>query len=629
MSSIIKLKRSLTGGQVPSALEAGELAVNLVDKKLFTSNGSSVFSISGDLYSTSLSAVGGTGQGAALNLDCDNSSIATDVTRFLPGQNITVTQSGDDITIAHTGAASIAAGQVGTIELANAGVTTAKIAADAVTLGTLTSGDYVEGVTQGNGIVVTGGTGEGSTPGVALAPTITGLTSVTSTDFVGDLTGNVAGDTAGIHTGAVVGTTVSASAGFAGALTGNVTGNLSGNVTGNVTGNTSGTHTGPVTGAVTGNVTGNLTGAVTGNVTGDLTGNVAGDITGDVLASDASVMVDSSAKAFTGDLTGDVTGNVAGDITGDVLATDTTVIVDSSTKAVTAVGGFSGNLSGNVNGVTVTASGAITGGGLSDNYASITGGVGTGFSSITSTNFVGNVAGDTQGTHSGAVTGTTVSASGGFTGDLAGIVTGSLVGNAATATKIITPVAINIAGDQVGTVNFDGSQAVTITTQTQNDSVDLGTHTTGMYVANASGTANEITVTGGGSETATLSIGLPSDVTIANDLSVTNDTTVGGKLTVTGDLDVNGSVTYIDSTTVAVGDGMIELSKDNVGNSIDIGFYGMHHVGGVDKYSGITRDAATGAFRVFADNTTQPGQQVTYGTADLGTLHAVIDGGSF
>ena len=629
MSSIIKLKRSLTGGQVPSALEAGELAVNLVDKKLFTSNGSSVFSISGDLYSTSLSAVGGTGQGAALNLDCDNSSIATDVTRFLPGQNITVTQSGDDITIAHTGAASIAAGQVGTIELANAGVTTAKIAADAVTLGTLTSGDYVEGVTQGNGIVVTGGTGEGSTPGVALAPTITGLTSVTSTDFVGDLTGNVAGDTAGIHTGAVVGTTVSASAGFAGALTGNVTGNLSGNVTGNVTGNTSGTHTGPVTGAVTGNVTGNLTGVVTGNVTGDLTGNVTGDITGDVLASDASVMVDSSAKAFTGDLTGDVTGNVAGDITGDVLATDTTVIVDSSTKAVTAVGGFSGNLTGNVSGTTVTATGAITGGGLTDTVATITGGVGTGFTSITSTNFVGNVAGDTSGTHTGAVVGTAVSASTGFTGDLAGIVTGSLVGNAATATKIITPVAINIAGDQVGTVNFDGSQAVTITTQTQNDSVDLGTHTTGMYVANASGTANEITVTGGGSETATLSIGLPSDVTIANDLSVTNDTTVGGKLTVTGDLDVNGSVTYIDSTTVAVGDGMIELSKDNIADSIDIGFYGMHHVGGVDKYSGITRDAATGAFRVFADNTTQPTQLVDYSTAVLGTIHAVIDGGTF
>ena len=629
MSSIIKLKRSLTGGQVPSALEAGELAVNLVDKKLFTSNGSSVFSISGDLYSTSLSAVGGTGQGAALNLDCDNSSIATDVTRFLPGQNITVTQSGDDITIAHTGAASITAGQVGTIELANAGVTTAKIASDAVTLGTLTNGDYVEGVTQGNGIVVTSGTGEGSTPAVALAPTITGLTSVTSTDFVGDLLGSVAGNTAGTHTGAVVGTTVSASAGFAGALTGAVTGNVAGNLTGNVSGNTAGTHTGPVTGAVTGNVTGNLTGNVTGPVTGAVTGNVTGDITGDVLASDASVMVDSSGKTFTGDLTGAVTGNVAGDITGDVLATDTTVIVDSSTKTVTAVGGFSGNLTGNVSGTTVAATGAITGGGLTDSVATITGGVGTGFTSITSTNFVGNVAGNTSGTHTGAVVGTAVSASTGFTGDLAGIVTGSLVGNAATATKIITPVAINIAGDQVGTVNFDGSQAVTITTQTQNDSVDLGTHTTGMYVANASGTANEITVSGGGSETATLSIGLPSDVTIANDLSVTNDTTVGGKLTVTGDLDVNGSVTYIDSTTVAVGDGMIELSKDNVGNSIDIGFYGMHHVGGVDKYSGITRDATTGAFRVFADNTTQPGQQVTYSTSVLGTLHAVIDGGTF
>ena len=48
---------------------------------------------------------------------------------------------------------------------------------------------------------------------IDLATTLTGLTSVTSTDFVGALTGNV---------------------------TGNVTGNLTGNVTGNVTGDVTG-----------------------------------------------------------------------------------------------------------------------------------------------------------------------------------------------------------------------------------------------------------------------------------------------------------------------------------------------------------------------------------------------------
>jgi len=39
MASVIKLKRSLTPGSVPGSLEAGELAINIPDKKLFSSNG--------------------------------------------------------------------------------------------------------------------------------------------------------------------------------------------------------------------------------------------------------------------------------------------------------------------------------------------------------------------------------------------------------------------------------------------------------------------------------------------------------------------------------------------------------------------------------------------------------------
>jgi len=45
----------------------------------------------------------------------------------------------------------------------------ANVANDSVTLGTHTIGDYVKTVSQGSGIAVTGGTGEGSTPTIALA----------------------------------------------------------------------------------------------------------------------------------------------------------------------------------------------------------------------------------------------------------------------------------------------------------------------------------------------------------------------------------------------------------------------------------------------------------------------------
>lgn len=43
MSTTVKTKNSITGGNVPSALAVGELAVNLVDKRLFTANATQIF----------------------------------------------------------------------------------------------------------------------------------------------------------------------------------------------------------------------------------------------------------------------------------------------------------------------------------------------------------------------------------------------------------------------------------------------------------------------------------------------------------------------------------------------------------------------------------------------------------
>jgi len=161
-----------------------------------------------------------------------------------------------------------------------------------------------------------------------------------------------------------------------------------------------------------------------------------------------------------------------------------------------------------------------------------------------------------------------------------------------------------------------------------NDAVALGTKTTGNYVATVSGTANEIEVSGSGSETASVTIGLPDDVTIGNDLTVTGAASVGGNLTVDGDLEVNGTLTYINSTTVTIGDNMLKLANTNIADTVDTGFYAKYNDGS-DKFAGLVRDATDGSFYLFTELATEPDQQINFGNATTATLNVVIDGGSF
>ena len=84
----------------------------------------------------------------------------------------------------------------------------------------------------------------------------------------------------------------------------------------------------------------------------------------------------------------------------------------------------------------------------------------------------------------------------------------------------------------------------------QADSVTLGTDTTGNYVATITGTTNEVEVTGSGTETAAVTIGLPNDVTISNDL------------TVSGNLTVNGTTVTVNVATLEVEDKDIVVAKN-------------------------------------------------------------------
>lgn len=85
-------------------------------------------------------------------------------------------------------------------------------------------------------------------------------------------------------------------------------------------------------------------------------------------------------------------------------------------------------------------------------------------------------------------------------------------------------------------------------------SVDLGSQTTGNYVATISGTPNEIEVSGSGSETAAVTIGLPDDVEIT------------GNLTVGGNLDVTGSINSVNTTEINIEDNKVILNSNVTGS---------------------------------------------------------------
>ena len=196
--------------------------------------------------------------------------------------------------------------------------------------------------------------------------------------------------------------------------------------------------------------------------------------------------------------------------------------------------------------------------------------------------------------------------------NLEGNVTGAVTGNASTASALETARAIALSGDVVGTANFDGSAGISITTAIQANSVALGTDTTGNYVSAIAGTSNEIEVSGSGSETASVTIGLPNDVTISNDL------TVSGDLIVTGSTTQTGSV-VTDSNFQGFTDG-------NTGNVTDFGFYGKYVESSTTKYAGLFYDASTdNTFRLFVDTQTKPTTTVNTGATGYAVAQLVAN----
>jgi hypothetical protein len=119
----------------------------------------------------------------------------------------------------------------------------------------------------------------------------------------------------------------------------------------------------------------------------------------------------------------------------------------------------------------------------------------------------------------------------------------------------VTNNTITIAGEDASTTNkgiasFADADFTVSSGAVSIKNVNLGTQTTGDYVANIQGTTNEITVSPTSGEGTTVTIGLPDDVTITNNLNVG------------GDLNVTGSINTVNVTQVNITDNKINLNSD-------------------------------------------------------------------
>ena len=112
---------------------------------------------------------------------------------------------------------------------------------------------------------------------------------------------------------------------------------------------------------------------------------------------------------------------------------------------------------------------------------------------------------------------------------------------------------ITLSGDVTGSATMTNLGNVTISTTIEPNSVALGTDTTGSYVSTIAGTSGEIAVSGSGSESAAVTIGLPDDVSIT------------GNLSIGGNLDVAGSINSINTTEINIVDNKVVLNTNVTG----------------------------------------------------------------
>jgi hypothetical protein len=140
---------------------------------------------------------------------------------------------------------------------------------------------------------------------------------------------------------------------------------------------------------------------------------------------------------------------------------------------------------------------------------------------------------------------------------------------------------ITLAGDLSGNATITNLADATLTATIVADAAVLGTDTTGNYVATIAGTANEVEVSGSGSETAAVTVGLPSDVTVTTSLTTPLVTVSGASIILEGataddfettltvtDPTADRTITFPNATGTVVTTGNLSAATEHIEDTV-------------------------------------------------------------
>ena len=137
-------------------------------------------------------------------------------------------------------------------------------------------------------------------------------------------------------------------------------------------------------------------------------------------------------------------------------------------------------------------------------------------------------------------------------GDVSGAATLTDLGSASISVSVEKDFNLVFTGDVTGTGTVSNLESASITLTIAADSLELGTDTTGDYVAGIYGTVDQVIVAGSGGETASVVLSLPQSIGTSSTPTFAGvDLANGGVTTSTVTVTSNDTPTTIDSFTVS------------------------------------------------------------------------------